>query len=166
MHLGSVSLRESCIRENRLYSLSGGRWPARKRATSDPTPTKQPNEGQGGPKEGCGGKAVDQGERGSAQPVPDAESGERAKRAGTRAGSGMNASTPESEVGTVCVSSASTGLYGGRPVMDVPTVTRVETFLDTFEIAEISDARDGSASDRPSLFSTLAPAWRNTCAYL
>ena len=30
-------LRESCMRENRTYSLSGGRWPARKRATSDPT---------------------------------------------------------------------------------------------------------------------------------
>jgi hypothetical protein len=33
-----VSLRESCMRENRTCSLSGGRWPARKRATSDPTP--------------------------------------------------------------------------------------------------------------------------------
>ncbi|MCX6630509.1 MAG: reverse transcriptase domain-containing protein, partial [Candidatus Solibacter sp.] len=28
------------MRENRTYSLSGGRWPARKRATSDPTPKK------------------------------------------------------------------------------------------------------------------------------
>jgi hypothetical protein len=35
----AVSLRESCIRENRTCSLSGGRWPARKRATSDPTAT-------------------------------------------------------------------------------------------------------------------------------
>ena len=25
------------MRENRTYSLSGGRWPARERATSDPT---------------------------------------------------------------------------------------------------------------------------------
>jgi hypothetical protein len=33
----SKCLRESCMRENRTYSLSGGRWPARKRATSDPT---------------------------------------------------------------------------------------------------------------------------------
>jgi hypothetical protein len=33
----SLCLRESCMRENRTYSLSGGRWPARKRATSDPT---------------------------------------------------------------------------------------------------------------------------------
>ena len=35
-----VSLRESCIRENRPCSLSGGRRPARKRASSDPTPIK------------------------------------------------------------------------------------------------------------------------------
>ena len=34
------------MRENCTYSLSGGRWPARKRATSDPTPAKQPNKGQ------------------------------------------------------------------------------------------------------------------------
>ena len=27
-----------------MYSLSGGRWSARKCATSDPTPTKQPNK--------------------------------------------------------------------------------------------------------------------------
>src|SRR5947207_14428830 len=33
------------MRENCTYSLSGGRWPARKRATSDPTPAKQPNKG-------------------------------------------------------------------------------------------------------------------------
>ena len=33
----SLCLRESCMRENRTYSLSGGRWPARKCATSDPT---------------------------------------------------------------------------------------------------------------------------------
>ena len=35
------------MRENCTYSLSGGRWPARKRATSDPTPMKGSNkEGQ------------------------------------------------------------------------------------------------------------------------
>ena len=33
------------MRENCTYSLSGGRWPACKRATSDPTPTKCPNKG-------------------------------------------------------------------------------------------------------------------------
>ena len=31
------------MRENRTYSLSGGRWPARKRATSDPTAKKRGN---------------------------------------------------------------------------------------------------------------------------
>src|SRR3984893_6917174 len=36
------------MRENRTYSLSGGRWPARKRATSDPTPMRPGNA--------CGGK--------------------------------------------------------------------------------------------------------------
>src|ERR1035441_9234639 len=39
------------MRENCTYSLSGGRWLARKRATSDPTPAKRSNEGKGGPKE-------------------------------------------------------------------------------------------------------------------
>src|ERR1039458_9086304 len=34
-------LRESCIRENRPCSLSGGRRPARKRASSDPTAKKR-----------------------------------------------------------------------------------------------------------------------------
>src|SRR5215831_7043344 len=38
-----MSLRESCMREIRTYSLSGGRWPARKRATSDPTAVKRSN---------------------------------------------------------------------------------------------------------------------------
>jgi len=42
--LGS-SHRESCIRENRPCSLSGGRRPARKRASSDPTPMNHPNRG-------------------------------------------------------------------------------------------------------------------------
>src|SRR3974390_313958 len=32
------------MRENRTCSLSGGRWPARERATSDPTPMKAPNK--------------------------------------------------------------------------------------------------------------------------
>src|SRR5215472_11780826 len=44
LRLRNRCLRESCIRENRTCSLSGGRWLARKRASSDPTPTKQPNE--------------------------------------------------------------------------------------------------------------------------
>ncbi len=32
------------MRENCTYSLSGGRWLARKRATSDPTPGKRPHK--------------------------------------------------------------------------------------------------------------------------
>jgi group II intron reverse transcriptase/maturase len=32
------------MRENCMYSLSGGRWPARKRATSDPTPVNLSNK--------------------------------------------------------------------------------------------------------------------------
>ncbi len=40
----SVSLCESCMRENRTCSLSGGRWLARKRATSDPTLMMPPKE--------------------------------------------------------------------------------------------------------------------------
>ena len=54
----SLCLRESCMRENCTYSLSGGRWPARKRATSDPTPAKRSNEGQGGPQETVEGRPL------------------------------------------------------------------------------------------------------------
>src|SRR6516165_10409114 len=53
------SLRESCIRENRTCSLSGGRWPARKRASSDPAPMNHSNNERTGEWEG---KAADQGE--------------------------------------------------------------------------------------------------------
>ena len=41
LHRLGSSLRESCIRENRTCSLSGGRRPARKRASSDPTAGKR-----------------------------------------------------------------------------------------------------------------------------
>ena len=37
LHLDVTCLRESCMRENCTCSLSGGRRPARKRASSDPT---------------------------------------------------------------------------------------------------------------------------------
>src|SRR5260370_30768375 len=39
-----LCLRESCMRENRTCSLSGGRRPARKRASSDPTSMNQTNK--------------------------------------------------------------------------------------------------------------------------
>jgi len=58
----------------------------------------------------------------------------------------MNASTPESEVGTVCVSSASTGLYGGRPVMVVPTVTRVHNRVNALRVREHSTLRTCATS--------------------
>jgi hypothetical protein len=37
LHLKVMRLRESCMRDNRTCSLGGGRRPARKRASSDPT---------------------------------------------------------------------------------------------------------------------------------
>src|ERR1700732_1658744 len=44
------------MRENRTCSLSGGRWLARKRATSDPTPAKCPNKGEQASAEGMEGR--------------------------------------------------------------------------------------------------------------
>src|SRR5262249_27668157 len=45
--LASLSLRESCIRENRMCSLGGGRRPARfARASSDPTMAQVPINGE------------------------------------------------------------------------------------------------------------------------
>src|ERR1019366_4036173 len=62
-------------------------------------PAKRSNEGRGGAKETVGGKAVDQGEHGRAQLVPDAETGKRAKRAGpcatnSQAGPGSTVPSP------------------------------------------------------------------------
>ena len=45
-------------------------------------PTKRSNEGQGGPKEIVEGRPLTKENVEQPQPVPDAESGERAKRAG------------------------------------------------------------------------------------
>ena len=56
-----------------MYSLSGGRWPARKRATSDPTPMNQPNKGEVRPGGGWGGKGAGQGEHCSVLHEPDTE---------------------------------------------------------------------------------------------
>ncbi len=49
------------MRENCTYSLSGGRWLARKRATSDPTPTKRLNKGEQSPAEGVEGSCSTKG---------------------------------------------------------------------------------------------------------
>jgi RNA-directed DNA polymerase len=46
------------MRENRLYSLSGGRWPARKRATSDPTPMNHSNKSGKPPAESEEGRTL------------------------------------------------------------------------------------------------------------
>ena len=46
------------MRENCTYSLSGGRWLARKRATSDPTPAKQPNKSEQSPAEAVEGRPL------------------------------------------------------------------------------------------------------------
>jgi RNA-directed DNA polymerase len=46
------------MRENRTYSLSGGRRRARKRASSDPTPTKQPNKSETSPAEVVEGRPL------------------------------------------------------------------------------------------------------------
>ena len=40
LHLANACLRKSCMREIRTCRLSGGRRPARKRASSDPTLTR------------------------------------------------------------------------------------------------------------------------------
>ena len=73
-----MSLRESCMRENRTYSLSGGRRRARKRASSDPTAEKVPNNRRK-TSGGTGGKAADQGERNERTHEPDTEPGNRVK---------------------------------------------------------------------------------------
>ena len=61
------------MRENRTYSLSGGRRPARKRASSDPTPVKLSNKERAILGGDGGGKGEDQGEHRSTQHEPDTE---------------------------------------------------------------------------------------------
>src|ERR1700687_1638981 len=73
------------MRENCTYSLSGGRWLARKRATSDPTPRKPSNKGN--------------------QPAEMVEGRSAAK------GNADQASAPRTQSRTSC---ASTGLEGVR----------------------------------------------------
>jgi hypothetical protein len=72
-----VSLRESCIRENRTCSLGGGRRLARKRASSDPTPKKPPNEGVH-PEEVVEGRGV---AKGNADEIPAPRTQSRTSRA-------------------------------------------------------------------------------------
>ena len=89
-------------------------------------PTKQPNERQGGPKEVVEERPLTKENTRQPNPsrTPSREGGrsglERVREARPR---GSTLSIPTSEVGTVCVRSASTGLCGGRSVMVVPTAT-------------------------------------------
>src|SRR5271169_2240560 len=46
LHLANAGLRKSCMREIRTCRLSGGRRPARKRASSDPTVGMKPGIGR------------------------------------------------------------------------------------------------------------------------
>ena len=59
----------------------------RRREYSGVVPMKQPNKSGRPPAEASGGKANDQGEHATTQPVPDAEPGKRDKRVGACAGS-------------------------------------------------------------------------------
>jgi RNA-directed DNA polymerase len=64
------------MRENCTYSLSGGRWPARKRATSDPTPLNRPNK-EGRPSAEVGEGRAQTGENIVRSHMPPTQSGNR-----------------------------------------------------------------------------------------
>jgi RNA-directed DNA polymerase len=63
------------MRENCTYSLSGGRWPARKRATSDPTLMKRTNKDRAPSAEGAEGRPLtkENTHQSSTQPTQDGE---------------------------------------------------------------------------------------------
>ncbi len=61
LHLANACLRKSCMREIRTCRLSGGRRPARKRASSDPTPEKSPNKAGQPVAEGMEGRGLAKG---------------------------------------------------------------------------------------------------------
>jgi hypothetical protein len=89
-------------------------------------PTKQPNKSEASPAEVVEGRPLTKENTRQPNPyrTPSRESGrsglERVREARPR---GSTLSIQTSEVGTVCVRSASTGLCGGRSVMVVPTAT-------------------------------------------
>ena len=86
-------------------------------------PAKQPNEGLGRPKEAVEGRPLTKENMGepNSYRTPSRESELN----------GLDrvwqAALPPSKVGTVCVSSASTGLCGGCRVTGIPTATHVAT---------------------------------------
>jgi hypothetical protein len=100
-------------------------------------PTKRQNEDQGRSKEAVEGRPLAKENMGKPNScrTPSRESGlnglDRVRLAAVRL-------TLLSEVGTVCVRSASTGLCGGCRVTGIPTATRAETCLGLFRSMEIS----------------------------
>jgi len=89
-------------------------------------PAKQPNEGRGGPKEAVEGRprTKENMEEPNSSRTPSRGSEpsglDRVRQAHPIPACVL---TPASKVGTVCVSSASTGLCGGHRATDVPTAT-------------------------------------------
>jgi hypothetical protein len=65
-----------------MYSLSGGRWPARKRATSDPTPMKAPNKAGQPVAEGPEGRGLAKGNLLQQNAAPDSVPAKRAQCVG------------------------------------------------------------------------------------
>src|SRR5271170_4913054 len=104
------------MRENRTCSLCGGRWPARKRATSDPTPEKSPNKGEQAPAEGMEGRRPTKENIGQATPPrTQSRTSELSDLRGVREVANV-LQRQVSEVGAVCSNSARTDLCGGRRV--------------------------------------------------
>src|SRR5271157_457086 len=108
------------MRENCTYSLSGGRWPARKCATSDPTPMNRPNkESQLSAEGGEGSPRIK--ENASPTHTSPTQSGEHVTQG--LAGVRQAALTLASKIRAVCGKSARTDLCGGHRATDVPTAT-------------------------------------------
>src|SRR5271157_2128498 len=109
------------MRENCTYSLSGGRWPARKCATSDPTPMNRPNKESRLSAEGGEGSPRIK-ENASPTHTSPTQSGEHVTQG--LAGVRQAALTLASKIRAVCGKSARTDLCGGHRATDVPTATR------------------------------------------
>jgi hypothetical protein len=126
-----LCLRESCMRENRTYSLSGGRWPARKRATSDPTPMKGSN------KEGQPTAESLEGRPGTKENVRQlnmrpTQSGERVSQ---RLPGVRRVRRYLSKVRAVCGKSARTDPCGGCWATGIPTATRMPSLPQVRAVA-------------------------------
>ena len=130
------------MRENRLYSLSGGRRPARKRASSDPTPVNLSNKEEQSSAEMGEGRAwtVENVAESDTSPT---QSGERVshglgdvRKAAQERGCTpilLRVSPPLIHGKSRMRRRARTDLYGGRSAMVVPTVTAA--WVPDFEIS-------------------------------